>query len=90
MPSRIRANGMAIGLFLNMMVAWLVSDRFLVVAERHGYAPLLFTLAFFAAAYFAISATLLPETKGRTLDEIERLFTHDKHEHTPPRRLFRR
>ena len=74
MPDRIRANGMAIGLFLNMMVAWLVSDRFLVVAERHGYAPLLFALAFFAAIYFAVAAFLLPETKGKTLAEIEAFF----------------
>jgi len=74
MPDRIRANGMAIGLFLNMMVAWLVSDRFLVVAERHGYAPLLFTLAFFAAVYFAVAALFLPETKGKTLAEIEDFF----------------
>jgi MFS family permease len=75
MPTRIRANGMAIGLFLNMMVAWLVADRFLIIAERHGYAPLLFTLAFFAAIYFAVAAFLLPETKGKTLAEIEKLFT---------------
>lgn len=75
MPDRIRANGMAIGLFLNMMVAWLVADRFLIIAERHGYAPLLFTLAFFAAIYFAVAAFLLPETKGKTLAEIEKLFT---------------
>ena len=74
MPDRIRANGMAIALFLNMMVAWLVSDQFLVVAERHGYAPLLFTLAFFAAIYFAVAAFLLPETKGKTLAEIEEFF----------------
>ena len=74
MPDRIRANGMAVGLFLNMMVAWFVSDRFLVVAERHGYAPLLFALAFFAAVYFAVATFLLPETKGKTLSEIEEFF----------------
>ena len=74
MPERIRAGGMAIGLFLNMMVAWLVSDRFLVVAERHGYAPLLVSLAAFAAVYFAVAAFLLPETKGKTLAEIEAHF----------------
>ena len=79
MPDRIRANGMAIGLFLNMMVAWFVSDRFLVVAERHGYAPLLFALAFFAAVYFVVAAFFLPETKGKTLAEIEEHFAGSGH-----------
>ena len=79
MPDRIRANGMAIGLFLNMMVAWFVSDRFLVVAERHGYAPLLFALAFFAAVYFAVAAFFLPETKGKSLAEIEAHFAGSGH-----------
>lgn len=78
MPDRIRANGMAAGLFLNMMVAWLVADRFLIVAEKHGYAPLLFTLAFFAAVYFSVAALFLPETKGRTLAEIEAHFSKAK------------
>ena len=74
MPNRIRANGMAIGLFINMMVAYLISDVFLQLVDRWGYAPVLFMLAGFASVYFATAAFLLPETKGRTLEEIEKIW----------------
>lgn len=74
MPSRIRANGMAAGLFINMMVAYLISDAFLQLVESWGYASVMFTLAGFAAVYFLVALFLLPETKGRTLEEIEAYF----------------
>ncbi len=74
MPNRIRANGMAIGLFINMMVAYLISDVFLQLVEDWGYGPVLFMLAGFAVLYFITAAFFLPETKGRTLEEIERMW----------------
>jgi len=75
MPNRIRANGMAIGLFINMMVAYLISDVFLQLVEKWGYAPVLFMLAGFALVYFLVAAFFLPETKGKTLEEIEAHFS---------------
>lgn len=74
MPNRIRANGMAVGLFVNMMVAYLISDVFLQLVEKWGYAPVLFMLAGFALVYFLVAALFLPETKGKTLEEIEAHF----------------
>ncbi len=74
MPDRIRANGMAVGLFVNMLVAWLVSDVFLVWIEASGYATVLFALAGSALVYLLVALFLLPETKGKTLKEIEALF----------------
>lgn len=78
MPNRIRANGMAIGLFINMMVAYLISDVFLQLVEKWGYAPVLFMLAGFALIYFITAAFFLPETKGKTLEEIEAYFAGGK------------
>ena len=74
MPDRIRANGMSIGLFVNQMVAFAIADAFLQWVEKSGYTTVLFWLAGFAFCYFLVAALLLPETKGKTLEEIERYF----------------
>ena len=71
MPDRIRANGMSICLFVNQMVAFAISDAFLQWVEKSGYATVLFWLAGFAFLYFLTARFLLPETKGKTLEEIE-------------------
>lgn len=74
MPDRIRANGMAVGLFVNMLVAWLISDVFLIWIEASGYATVLFALAGSALVYLLVALFLLPETNGKTLGEIEEMF----------------
>lgn len=74
MPDRIRANGMAIAMFINMMVAFLIADRMLALVEKFGYAPVLFGFAAATVIYFITAAFFLPETKGKTLAEIEAHF----------------
>jgi hypothetical protein len=74
MPGRIRANGMAIALFVNQMVAFAIADVFLPWQKACGYAVVFYSLAGFAFLYFLVAAFLLPETKGRSLEEIERYF----------------
>jgi len=78
MPARIRANGMAVCLFVNQMTAFAIADVFLRWVEASGYSTVLFWLAGFAFVYFLVAALLLPETKGRTLEEIEAFFSKTK------------
>ncbi|MCQ2392096.1 MAG: sugar porter family MFS transporter [Kiritimatiellae bacterium] len=74
MPGRIRANGMSICLFVNQMVAFAIADAFLPWQKACGYPVVFYCLAGFAVLYFLTAAFLLPETKGKTLEEIEAYF----------------
>jgi len=73
MPSRIRANGMAIALFMNQFVAWGLASSFLPWVNAWGWASMFFFFAANGVVYFFVSL-FIPETKGKTLDELEHLF----------------
>lgn len=74
MPTRIRALGMGIALLLNQGISTLIAGVFLPVVGNHGYFAMFFFWAGCTVFYFLTSAFLLPETKGRTLEEIEMHF----------------
>lgn len=74
MPGRIRANGMSIALFFNRGVAMTITSSFLPWANAWGYDGICFTLAACTVVYFITVAFFMPETKGKTLEEIERFF----------------
>ena len=73
MPTRIRANGMAIALFMNQFVAWGLASSFLPWVNAWGWASMFFFFAANGIIYFVVSL-FIPETKGKTLDELEHLF----------------
>ncbi len=78
MPTRIRSVGMSIGLFINQAVSTTIAGTFLPWAGSWGYSGVFFTLAGCTVIYFITAAFWLPETKGRTLEEIEAYFTTGK------------
>ncbi|MBQ7023827.1 MAG: MFS transporter [Akkermansia sp.] len=77
MPNRIRANGMAIALLINQLVSTTIAGTFLPWVGSSGYSSVFFWLAGFTVIYF-LTACIMPETKGRTLEEIEHYFTTGK------------
>ena len=77
MPQRIRANGMAIALFMNQFVAWGLASTFLPWVNRCGWYSMFFFFAANGVLYF-ITSCFIPETKGKSLDELERLFEKGK------------
>ena len=74
MPTRIRSVGMGIALLLNQGVSTLIAAVFLPVVGRFGYFAMFGFWAVCTAAYFLTATFFLPETKGRTLEEIETFF----------------
>jgi MFS transporter, SP family, solute carrier family 2 (myo-inositol transporter), member 13 len=74
MPTRIRSNGMSIALVLNQLVSTTLAAIFLPFVSKYGYSSMFFLFASCTVIYFLTTAFLLPETKGKTLEEIEAHF----------------
>jgi SP family myo-inositol transporter-like MFS transporter 13 len=78
MPTRIRSNGMSIALLINQVVATVIAAVFLPTVGAHGYSTMFFLFAGCTVIYFITAAFFLPETKGKTLEEIEQYFEGKK------------
>lgn len=76
MPTRIRANGMAFALFMNQLVAWGLASWFRPWVKAWGWSSMFFFFAFNGVLYF-VTSLFIPETKGKSLDELENLFGGD-------------
>jgi SP family myo-inositol transporter-like MFS transporter 13 len=74
MPTRIRSNGMSIALLINQAVSTTIAAMFLPTVGKHGYSTMFFGFAACTVIYFVTAAVFLPETKGKTLEEIEAHF----------------
>ncbi|HSU57747.1 MAG TPA: MFS transporter, partial [Bryobacteraceae bacterium] len=74
MPTRIRSNGMSIALVINQVVSTTLAAIFLPIVSNYGYSTIFFVFAGFTVIYFITAVFFLPETKGKTLEQIEEYF----------------
>jgi SP family myo-inositol transporter-like MFS transporter 13 len=74
MPTRIRSTGMGVALLLNQGVSTLIAALFLPVVGVYGYYAMFLFWAGCTVVYFLAAAFFLPETKDKSLEEIERYF----------------
>jgi MFS family permease len=74
MPTRIRSNGMSIALLVNQAVSTTIAAIFLPTVGKYGYSTMFLGFAGCTVIYFITATWLLPETKGKTLEEIEEYF----------------
>jgi sugar porter (SP) family MFS transporter len=73
-PNRVRGRGVALATAANWGSAWLVSQFFLTVTDGIGQAATFWLFAGFSVVAFIWITARVPETKGRTLEEIEASF----------------
>jgi SP family myo-inositol transporter-like MFS transporter 13 len=65
---------MSIALLLNQGVATTIAAVFLPAVGKYGYSTMFFGFAGGTVIYFITATWFLPETKGKTLEEIEAHF----------------
>jgi MFS family permease len=78
MPTRIRSNGMSIALLINQATAAAIAVTFLPTVGKYGYSTMFFVFAGCTVIYFITATFFLPETKGKTLEEIQEYFDGGK------------
>jgi MFS transporter, SP family, solute carrier family 2 (myo-inositol transporter), member 13 len=74
MPTRIRSIGMGVGLLINQGISAGIAAVFLPFVGNYGYTSIFCLWAAFTLVFFLVAAFLLPETKGKSLEEIEASF----------------
>jgi MFS family permease len=74
MPTRIRSTGMGIAMVLNNGVQFLSAMFFPIVVGSRGFHAMFFIWSGCTVIYFITATFFMPETKGKTLEEIEDYF----------------
>ncbi len=74
MPTRIRSTGMGVAMVLNNGVQFLSAMFFPIVVGSRGFHAMFFIWGGCTVIYFITAAFFMPETKGKTLEEIEDYF----------------
>ncbi len=78
-PTRVRAIGASISSFANWTANFLVSITFLSLIGAIGAPATFWLFACFGVLAFIFSWILVPETKGRSLEQIERYWENRRH-----------
>ncbi|XVE54273.1 hypothetical protein DITRI_Ditri03aG0067500 [Diplodiscus trichospermus] len=79
-PMRLRAQGSSLAISVNRVVSGVVSMTFLSISNKITFGGMFFALAGIMAIAAVFFYLFLPETKGKSLEEIEILF-EDKPPH---------
>lgn len=77
-PRAVRGRAVAVATAANWFSAWLVSQFFLSVVQRLGESVTFWIFAALCAVCFVWIRARVPETKGRTLEEIEQMWVDER------------
>ena len=78
LPNKIRARGIAIALFGNTIINTVILAYFLTVRDAIGYSAIFFIFAAFTLVFIIFTLKCFPETKGKSIEEIEEYFRGEK------------
>lgn len=76
-PLRVRGLAISIAGFFNSAISWLVQQLFPVGMDTVGPAIVFAFFGTLSVAAFVFTIFIIPETKGRTLEELEKLLVRD-------------
>ncbi|XP_024545440.1 probable polyol transporter 6 [Selaginella moellendorffii] len=76
-PLRLRAQAVSLGLLVNRLVSGTIGLTFLSISEALSLAGTFFLFAGIAAASVVFIYFLVPETKGKSLEEIAGMFERE-------------
>jgi MFS family permease len=77
-PRSVRGRAVSVATAVNWGAAWLVSQFFLTLVKAIGDSATFWLFAFFCAVSFVWILRTVPETKDRTLEEIEQMWVEGK------------
>lgn len=78
-PTKVRASGAAVSSFSNWTANFLVSVTFLSLVGAIGAPSTFWLYAFMGILAFIFCYMLVPETKGKTLEQIEHYWARARH-----------
>lgn len=85
-PGFVRGCGVAVATAANWGAAWLVTRFFVTLVDRIGESGAFFLLAVMCLITFVFVWRRQPETKGRTLEQIQQMWTDKAAGHAPTAR----
>lgn len=77
LPAAIRSKGMGVCLFLASLTSTILTSSFLALVNVIGHSGVFWICGGLTLLYFLITAFWLPETKNKTLEEIEQHWIKD-------------
>lgn len=87
-PMRLRAQGSSLAISVNRLVSGVVSMTFLSISEAITFGGMFFVLAGIMVVATFFFYYFLPETKGKSLEEIQALFEDEAHNNRTPTQPF--
>ena len=85
LPLRVRGTAMGVAVCLHWFANFLVSQSFPIMLDKWGAGPVFLGYAAIGVLAFIFVKALVPETKGRSLEEIEADLQRKTHAREPER-----